>query len=276
CSSALTRPLSTSSSTGCCTAPTRRGSASARAPAIRRSSPRSTASTATGSSSAAWRTRRGASTPPPSRKTTRRRPPPTSRGPGTDMPDLLLTHGYFLDEDEKEREIMKPYPTLGLLYISSYLRRAGFAVEIFDTTFARRDELFARFAAGPGVVGVYTNLMTRRPVLAVLAAAKVHGWTVVLGGPEAANYPAEYLSRGADVVVAGEGEATMAELLPALAARGPHRLHGVAGTIFRDEAGEIVENPERAQIPDLDSLPSPDRGQIDQARYVDVWRRHHG
>ncbi|HXO21659.1 MAG TPA: radical SAM protein [Thermoanaerobaculia bacterium] len=192
------------------------------------------------------------------------------------MPDLLLTHGYFLDEDEKEREIMKPYPTLGLLYISSYLRRAGFAVEIFDTTFARRDELFARFAAGPGVVGVYTNLMTRRPVLAVLAAAKVHGWTVVLGGPEAANYPAEYLARGADVVVAGEGEATMAELLPALAARGPHRLHGVAGTIFRDEAGEIVENPERAQIPDLDSLPWPDRGQIDQARYVDVWRRHHG
>ncbi len=26
------------------------------------------------------------------------------------MPDLLLTHGYFLAEDEKEREIMKPYP----------------------------------------------------------------------------------------------------------------------------------------------------------------------
>ena len=32
------------------------------------------------------------------------------------MSDILLTHGYFLAEDEKEREIMKPYPTLGLLY----------------------------------------------------------------------------------------------------------------------------------------------------------------
>ena len=39
------------------------------------------------------------------------------------MPDVLLTHGYFLADDEKEREIMKPYPTLGLLYLSSYLRR---------------------------------------------------------------------------------------------------------------------------------------------------------
>ena len=39
--------------------------------------------------------------------------------------DLLLTHGYFLWEDEKEREIMKPYTPLGLLYISAYLKRAG-------------------------------------------------------------------------------------------------------------------------------------------------------
>ena len=33
------------------------------------------------------------------------------------MTDILLTHGYFLFEDEKELQIMKPYPTLGLLYI---------------------------------------------------------------------------------------------------------------------------------------------------------------
>ena len=68
----------------------------------------------------------------------------------------------------------------------------------------------------------------------------------------------------------------MAELLPALAARGPHRLHGVAGTVFRDGEGRVVTNGERAQIPDLDLLPDPDREAIDTAAYVDVWRRHHG
>ena len=195
------------------------------------------------------------------------------------MPDLLLTHGYFLSEDEKEREIMKPYPTLGLLYLSSYLRRLGFDVEMFDTTFATREELFARLTEGPGtsgIIGIYTNLMTRRPVIEIAAFASDHGWTVVLGGPESANYPEEYLSHGASVVVTGEGEETMAELLPALAKRGPHRLHGVAGTVFRDETGAVVENPERTQIANLDSLPWPDREQIDQMRYVDVWRRHHG
>jgi radical SAM superfamily enzyme YgiQ (UPF0313 family) len=118
--------------------------------------------------------------------------------------------------------------------------------------------------------------MTRRPVLDIVAAAKRHGWTVVLGGPESANYPGEYLASGADVVVVGEGETTMAELLPALAARGPHNLHGVAGTVFRDANGVVVTNAEREKISDLDSLPWPDRGQIDQARYVNVWREKHG
>jgi len=49
--------------------------------------------------------------------------------------DLLLTHGYFLAEDPKEREIMKPYAPLGLLYLSSHLRSRGFDVEIYDSTF---------------------------------------------------------------------------------------------------------------------------------------------
>jgi anaerobic magnesium-protoporphyrin IX monomethyl ester cyclase len=192
------------------------------------------------------------------------------------MSDVLLTHGYFLFEDEKEIQIMRPYPTLGLLYISAYLRREGVDVEIFDSTFAQRQELFDRLAQGRGVIGIYTNLMTRRPVLDIVAAAKRHGWTVVLGGPESANYPGEYLASGADVVVVGEGETTMAELLPALAARGPHRLHGVTGTVFRDANGVVVTNAEREKISDLDSIPWPDRGQIDQARYVDVWREKHG
>jgi radical SAM superfamily enzyme YgiQ (UPF0313 family) len=192
------------------------------------------------------------------------------------MSDLLLTHGYFLFEDEKEIQIMRPYPTLGLLYVSAWLRRAGFDVEIFDSTFSSRAQLFERLGKGPGVIGIYTNLMTRRAVLDIAAEAKRHGWTVALGGPESANYPAEYLASGGDVVVIGEGETTMEELLPALAANGPHRLHGIAGTVFRDETGAVITNPEREKIANLDSIPWPDRARIDQARYVDVWREKHG
>ena len=193
------------------------------------------------------------------------------------MADLLLTHGYFIQEDEKERQINKPYPTLGLLYLSAYLKRAGFDVEVFDSTFADRADLAARLAAEPGgVLGIYTNLITRGSVVDLIGRARAHGWTVVLGGPESANYPDEYLARGADVVVVGEGEETMAELLPALAAWGPHRLHAIAGAVFRDEDGAVVRTAPRAQIADIDSLPWPDREAIDLQRYVDTWRTHHG
>jgi anaerobic magnesium-protoporphyrin IX monomethyl ester cyclase len=193
------------------------------------------------------------------------------------MPDIVLSHGYFLHEDEKEQQIMKPYPPLGLLYLSAYLKRAGFTVDIYDSTLGQRAEIFARLAADPGgVLGLYTNLLTRRNVLDITAKAKEHGWTVILGGPESANYPEEYLAHGADVVVVGEGEATLAELLPAVRDRGVYRLHGIAGVVFRDEDGQVVHNAERQQIADIDSLPWPDCAAVDIPQYVDIWRTHHG
>jgi hypothetical protein len=75
------------------------------------------------------------------------------------MADVLLTHGYFLAEDEKERQIMKPYPPLGLLYLSAFLKTRGYSVDVFDSTFEERDRLTQRFAREPsGTVGIYTNL----------------------------------------------------------------------------------------------------------------------
>lgn len=193
------------------------------------------------------------------------------------MTDLLLTHGYFLSEDEKERQIMKPYPPLGLLSLSAYLKQRGFSVDVYDSTFGTRPELLQRLQSTPGgVLGIYTNLITRRSVLEIIAAARRSNWTVILGGPEGANYPAEYLKAGAHVVVIGEGEVALAELLPLLAVRGPHRLGEVRGIVFCDESGVVVRTPERAKIPELDALPFPDREAIDHQKYLDAWRTHHG
>src|SRR5262245_66339887 len=115
--------------------------------------------------------------------------------------DLLLTHGYFLQEDPKELQIMKPYAPLGLLYLSSYLKSKGYAVEVFDTTFYTREELFSLLeTATPSVLGIYANLMTRRNVVAILRKAKALGWQVILGGPEPTSYLSEYLEAGADAI----------------------------------------------------------------------------
>ena len=213
--------------------------------------------------------------------------------------DLLLTHAYFLSEDDAERKVMKPYPPLGILYLSAYLQARGFDVGVFDTTFAARSafEAFVRDRR-PRIVGIYANLITRPSVLKQIAICRRYGAKVVVGGPEPANYPDEYLRRGADVVVIGEGELTMEELVPALLDEaaslgaingiaydkrggiggiggGIDGIGGIGGVAYASE-NAVVRTPPRGFIDDLDVLPFPDREAIDIDRYVATWRKHHG
>jgi anaerobic magnesium-protoporphyrin IX monomethyl ester cyclase len=191
--------------------------------------------------------------------------------------DILLTHGYYLYEDPHELQVMRPYSPLGILYISSHLKARGFDVAVFDTTFSSSQALAEHIARErPPVVGIYTNLMTRRNVVALIRTCKEHGTRVVLGGPEPSNYADEYLDRGADVIVVGEGELTLEELLPGLAQRGPHDLGGVAGIIFRDESGRTQRTPPRPYIVDLSAQPFPDRAAIDIPEYMRIWREYQG
>jgi anaerobic magnesium-protoporphyrin IX monomethyl ester cyclase len=191
--------------------------------------------------------------------------------------DVLLAHSYFLREDAAERAVMKPYPPLGLLYLSSHLRARGFDVGVLDTTFLTREEAFRRIRSlRPPVVGIYGNLITRSNVLELARVARESGAHVVLGGPEPANYPEEYLDRGADVVVVGEGEVTLEELLPHLAWSGPRKMQGIQGIVYREDDGSLVRTPPRPGIRDLDGQPFPDREAVDLREYLRVWRDHHG
>jgi len=191
------------------------------------------------------------------------------------MPDILLAHGYFLYEDPKELQIMKPYAPLGILYLCSHLQAKGFEVEVFDTTFSSRDALIARLHTGtPSVLGIYANLMTRSNVVALLAIAREAGWQTIVGGPEPGAYAQEYLDAGAQYVVLGEGENTLEELLRALQSTAPN-IASVAGIAYLED-GHIRQTAPRAQIACLDDQPWPARRAIDIHRYVKTWRDAHG
>jgi len=191
--------------------------------------------------------------------------------------DILLTHGHFLCEDAHELQIMKPYPPLGILYISAYLKQRGFNVGVHDTTFQMPSEFKMLLnRERPAVVGIYCNLMTKFRVLQMMREARAAGARVILGGPEPVGYVEEYIRHGADAIVYGEGEAAVAELLPRLAAKGPNRLEGIAGIAYRREDGTLCSTPKRPLIADLDALPEPDREAIDLEQYISTWRAHHG
>jgi radical SAM superfamily enzyme YgiQ (UPF0313 family) len=172
---------------------------------------------------------------------------------------------------------MKPYPPLGILYICAHLRSKGLSAEVFDSTFSSRQQLFDVLRQGPpSVLGVYANLMTRSNVVEILRVAKDAGWQTLVGGPEPSAYIDEYLEAGADVIVIGEGEVTLEELVPVFRSHSEEALHRINGIAFRAADGRIVRTPPRDQIRDIDAQPWPARESIDLTRYLAVWREHHG
>jgi len=196
---------------------------------------------------------------------------------------VLLTHGYFLADDPTEQRIMKPYVPLGILYLAAYLEQRGSAVEVFDSTFASRPALERRLLdARPDVVGVYTNLMTKISVLAIVrfirSRPELAHTRVVLGGPEVTHHVDRFLEHGADVIVIGEGEETTHALVGAWREGGPSApLGDIPGLAFRDGATrETVRTAPRGLLKSLDELPMPKREAVDLQPYLDAWRTRHG
>lgn len=68
-----------------------------------------------------------------------------------------------------------------------------------------------------------------------------------------------------DFVVRGEFEITLAHLAQTIRDRGS--MHDVLGVTWKEPDGEIVVNPDRPLINDLDSLPYPARDLVDQSKY---------
>lgn len=189
--------------------------------------------------------------------------------------DILLAHGYFLSLDALEQRVMRPHPPLGLLYLSSHLKQRGLCVGVFDATFQSLQDFAATLdRERPPVVGIAVNLMTKRNALTMIAIAKQKGAKVVIGGPDPPHHAAAYLKAGADVVVIGEGEQTLEELIGVLRSRGD--LAAVNGIVFMSADGAMVRTPPRSLLPDLDRQPYPDRDAIDLPRYLGAWRQRHG
>ncbi len=193
------------------------------------------------------------------------------------MVDILLGHAYFLKYDVIERRVMKPYPPLGILYLSAYLKRGGFGVEVFDATFKDFEDFEQTLErVRPRIVGLYANIITRDNVLRLTRIAKDSGVEfVVVGGPDAAEWCDTYFRAGVDIIGTNEGERTLEQLIPWLQEKGLESLEQVPGIIFAKD-GSSCRTPPRPVIADLDSLPWPDREALEMDDYFKAWKSRHG
>ncbi len=190
---------------------------------------------------------------------------------------LILTHTYFLEEDEHEKHIMKPYPPLGLLYLSAFLKEHQIDVKIYDTTFSNFTALLAFLEKEkPDVLGIHCNLLTKYNVLKLIRYCREKGIISILGGPDASTQVPEFLNYGADIIISGEGEEPLLNTLKRLETHDQNELYDIPNVSFKDKSGTIIQNPRQASRRQLDTYPFPDRQAIDLHRYLNTWEKYHG
>jgi len=189
---------------------------------------------------------------------------------------IVLSHGYFISEDLGEQKIMKPYPPLGLLYISAWLKKHELKVNIIDSTFIDEQEWLRQIEMlKPDILCLYTNLITKPKLIKLLDFIKSnHPNIITIGGGPDVRYNAEnYLNHGFDYIVVGEGEESLLELIEQLNSK--QEISNIPG-IQKLENGVVTLLTERSHFKDLKELPIPDRNAIDLEKYLDVWEKHHG
>ncbi len=204
------------------------------------------------------------------------------------MIQILLGQSYYLRFDPKLWDAMHPYPPLGTLYAASYLRQHGYQVAFFDAMLAESENEWAQAldTHRPDYAILYEDnfnylskmclLRMREAAFKMIALAKSRGCTVILCGADATDHYADYLERGADYCLLGEGEETLIELLTQLTAETEPNLEGILGLAYNLSNSQIRNNSRRPDITNLDKLPFPAWDLVDVEKYRSIWMKRHG
>jgi anaerobic magnesium-protoporphyrin IX monomethyl ester cyclase len=160
-------------------------------------------------------------------------------------------------------------PSLGLMYLSASLRRAGYTVRHIDHTFMERREVLAEIdRLRPSVIGVYCMITMQDEAFSLAEQVRGKALTIV-GGPYPSGEPEKFLD-AFDLVAVGEGEETIVSVVEHL---GDRRFDDIPGLVFRRD-GEVVRTESRARSKDMTQLPLPYRGDLPNQQYIDYWRKH--
>ena len=156
-----------------------------------------------------------------------------------------------------------PFALLGLGYLAAVLEKNNYKVDVIDCQVLKfspeefRTEISKR---QPDIVGVTSSTLTYQSGRKLIKIAKqvCPNCITIAGGSHVTFWDDNALQEcpELDIVVRREGENTMLELVQRIEAE--KNYDDVLGTTCRKD-GEIIRNPDRPYIEDLDSLPFPAR-----------------
>jgi radical SAM superfamily enzyme YgiQ (UPF0313 family) len=164
-----------------------------------------------------------------------------------------------------------------MLYLASYLQSQGIEVQVVDSAVkghSLSEILTIIRDVNPSLLCMSIMTPQALPCLKISEALRARNeqTKIVVGGPHISSTFDELLqvTDAIDFAVYQEGELTLHELCRTVADRGV--LADIAGLIYRAD-GEVIVNPPRGHIQDLDRLPFPDLAMVDVEDYDSYYAR---
>ncbi len=152
---------------------------------------------------------------------------------------------------------------LGIGYLAAVLEENKYEVDVIDCQVQKptKKELEKELnRLQPDVIGVTSTTLTYKSATDIVKTAKQScpNSLTILGGPHVTVLDKQTLSdqTEVDIVVRGEGEQTLLELVDLASKSKLKDLAKVAGITFRKN-GKLVQTPDRPFIQNIDELPYP-------------------
>lgn len=164
-------------------------------------------------------------------------------------------------------------PSLGLIYIGTWLEMHGYEPIVIDLSFDRMaiEQLMKIIAESTPVfigMSVYTENIEMAIQLAKTIKGKFNNINIVFGGSHPTLVPNDAISsKYVDFVVRKEGEPILLELAEAISSNEDNlKYDDITGLLFKRD-GHIIDNGLRPPIKDLDMLPIPKRELVNIDKY---------
>ncbi len=186
------------------------------------------------------------------------------------MTQVLLIYPYF--KPRYDRSSFR-FPPLGLGYLASSLQSCGYQPQLLDCTFLDREEAWQKARESKAdVVGIYSMVSMLEDSLTFARLMRDRCDLLVAGGPLPSCSPATFL-HDFDLVVVGEGEQTILEIVKAYEAG--LDFSSIKGLEYRHQ-GVTIQTPKRELQLDLDKIPFPARELFQNQKYIDHGKRRFG
>ena len=190
--------------------------------------------------------------------------------------DISLINIVFPTDTGAEKYFYVP---VGILSLAAFLKQENFSVEVLDyqhTNFPEpgNPDNFYKFIskAQSSVIGI--GVMAKDMPGIIIACEKLKkekpDTVIILGGPGPTGTAFSLMEAFPfiDFVVRGEGELTLLELMKAIKT-GDTSFDKIKSLTWRKD--EVISNPQRERISDLDSLPLPEYSLVEASRYNQVY-----